>query len=113
MIRRLFVYGTLGPGRPNEHVLTSIGGTWEEGSVSGYLISRGWGAKLGYSGIVLDDTGDEINGFIFSSDNLDNHWEDLDAFEGNDYERVRVSVKTESSNKVDAYIYRLRSTGPE
>ncbi|MCT7653989.1 hypothetical protein MBH78_02755 [Oceanimonas sp. NS1] len=27
MTTRLFVYGTLGPGRPNEHVLTAIGGS--------------------------------------------------------------------------------------
>jgi gamma-glutamylcyclotransferase (GGCT)/AIG2-like uncharacterized protein YtfP len=26
---RLFVYGTLAPGRPNEHVLADLGGTWE------------------------------------------------------------------------------------
>lgn len=26
MTERLFVYGTLGPGRPNEHVLRDIGG---------------------------------------------------------------------------------------
>ena len=29
MIQRLFVYGTLALGRPNEHVLRKIGGTWE------------------------------------------------------------------------------------
>ncbi|MGI4199102.1 gamma-glutamylcyclotransferase family protein, partial [Klebsiella pneumoniae] len=27
----LFVYGTLGPGRPNAHILENIGGTWQEG----------------------------------------------------------------------------------
>ena len=31
MIQRLFVYGTLAPGRPNEHVLSEIGGSWEAG----------------------------------------------------------------------------------
>lgn len=29
MIERLFVYGSLGPGRPNEHVLAVIGGNWQ------------------------------------------------------------------------------------
>ena len=28
MIQRLFVYGTLAPGRPNEHVLREIGGSF-------------------------------------------------------------------------------------
>jgi len=36
MPQRLFVYGTLGPGRPNEQALNAIGGTWEEASVNGY-----------------------------------------------------------------------------
>ena len=58
MTQRLFVYGTLGPGRPNEHVLSAIGGTWEEASVNGFLMPRGWGAEMGYPGIVLDDTGE-------------------------------------------------------
>jgi len=29
MVKKLFVYGTLGLGRPNEHVLKAIGGRWE------------------------------------------------------------------------------------
>lgn len=37
MIKRLFVHGTLAPGRPNEHMLTEIGGTWEAGSVTDRL----------------------------------------------------------------------------
>ena len=61
MTQRLFVYGTFGPGRQNEHVLRAIGGTWEEASVNGYLKPQGWGAEMGYPGIVLDDTGDEVN----------------------------------------------------
>ena len=32
-MERLFVYGTLGPGRPNEHILLKIGGTWQPASV--------------------------------------------------------------------------------
>ena len=36
MIQRLFVYGTLVPGGPNEHVLSDIGGTWIEASVNGH-----------------------------------------------------------------------------
>ncbi|MCH6197810.1 hypothetical protein MHT86_09950 [Corynebacterium mastitidis] len=32
-----FVYGTLGPGRPNAHILAPYGGTWRRGSVRGAL----------------------------------------------------------------------------
>lgn len=41
MIERLFVYGSLAPGRPNEHILAAIPGTWEPASVSGRLREEG------------------------------------------------------------------------
>ena len=110
MTQRLFVYGTLGPGRPNEHVLNAIGGTWEKASVSGYLKPQGWGAEMGYPGIVLDDTGDEIKGYIFCSDNLDYHWDRLDDFEGGEYKRVLTKVKTKDKIAVEAHIYILRES---
>lgn len=108
MIERLFVYGTLVPGGPNEHVLNSIGGTWEEASVNGYLKQQGWGAEMGYPGIVLDNFGDEIKGYIFSSDMLDSRWNELDDFEGEEYKRILVKVKTKDKRTVEAYIYILR-----
>ena len=40
MIKRLFVYETLAPGRPNEHVLREIGVTREVGTVSLHLNSK-------------------------------------------------------------------------
>ncbi len=108
MTQLLFVYGTLGPGRPNEHVLSAIGGTWEEGSVSGYLKPQGWGTEMGYPGIVLDNEGDEIKGNIFCSDNLDDHWNELDDFEGDEYLRILTTIKTKDNISVEAYIYTLR-----
>ena len=110
MTQRLFVYGTLGPGRPNEHVLSAIGGTWEEASVNGYLKPRGWGAKMGFPGIVLEDSGAEIKGYIFCSDKLDYHWDKLDDFEGEEYKRVLIKVKTKDKKAVEAYIYMLRES---
>jgi len=109
MTQRLFVYGTLGPGRPNEHVLDAIGGTWEKASVNGYLKPKGWGAEMGYPGIVLDDTGDEIKGYIFCSDKLDHHWDELDDFEGEEYERIVTSVTLLSGEQVQAHVYVLRA----
>jgi gamma-glutamylcyclotransferase (GGCT)/AIG2-like uncharacterized protein YtfP len=108
MTQRLFVYGTLGPGRPNEHVLSEIGGTWEEASVRGYLKSEGWGADMGYPGIVLDENGDEVKGYIFCSDNLDKHWGELDEFEGGEYRRVLTAVNTKDKKEILAYIYILK-----
>ena len=108
MTQRLFVYGTLGPGSPNEHVLSAIGGTWVQASVRGYLKPQGWGAAMGYPGIVLDEAGDEIQGYVFYSDKLDNHWNELDAFEGVEYERVLINAKTKDKMAVESYIYILR-----
>lgn len=109
MLERLFVYGTLGPGRPNEHVLTEIGGSWKTATVIGTLRDEGWGAELGYPGINLDENGEEVEGFLFISQNLANHWSDLDEFEGEAYKRVLTKVKLEDGSLVDAHIYMLRS----
>ena len=35
MTQRLFVYGTLAPGRANGHVLADVPGTWELATVRG------------------------------------------------------------------------------
>ncbi|HSE41878.1 MAG TPA: gamma-glutamylcyclotransferase, partial [Acidobacteriota bacterium] len=43
-MKRLFVYGTLAPGRPNEHILGQIGGSFEPATVIGTLYQEGWGA---------------------------------------------------------------------
>ena len=109
MIEKLFVYGTLGPGRPNEHVLDAIGGSWENAYVKGTLRHEGWGSEMGYPGIDLDDHGEEVEGFLFTSENLSDHWLELDQFEGEAYQRVLAKVKLKDGTMVDAYIYTLRS----
>ena len=81
MTGRLFVYGTLAPGRKNAHVLANVPGTWEPATVRGTLHEQGWGAALGYPGIVLSEDGTEVRGFVFSSPDLPAHWDRLDAFE--------------------------------
>jgi gamma-glutamylcyclotransferase (GGCT)/AIG2-like uncharacterized protein YtfP len=57
MTDRLFIYGTLAPGRPNEHVLADVPGTWERATVRGKLLDEGWGAEVGYPGIALVGNG--------------------------------------------------------
>ena len=107
-MERLFVYGSLGPGRPNEHVLAAIGGKWEVGTVIGTLREEGWGAAMGFPGIQLGEAGGEVRGFLFTSENLAEHWAALDEFEGASYERVLTTVKLQDNTAVDAYIYALR-----
>lgn len=111
MTHRLFVYGTLAPGRPNEHVLADIPGEWEPAIVTGTLLQEGWGAAVGYPGIVLDQQGGEVEGFLFSSERLAEHWARLDEFEGEGYERVVTAVKRKDGTVVEAYIYKLSGNG--
>ncbi len=108
MIQRLFVYGTLAPGRPNEHLLNEIGGSWEEATLTGTLHPEGWGATMGYPAIVLGDDGDEVEGFLFSSEKLSEHWSRLDEFEGEAYERVLAVARLKDDRTVDAYVYVLK-----
>ena len=105
MIQRLFVYGSLAPGGPNEHFLSEVAGTWEEASVTGTLLAEGWGATIGYPAIVLSEVGERVDGFLFTSTELPDHWARLDEFEGEAYERVLAVVKLRDNSPVDAYVY--------
>src|SRR4051794_20246715 len=113
MTYRLFVYGTLAPGRPNAHILADVPGTWEPGTVIGTLIPEGWGAAAGYPGIILSEQGDTVEGLLFSSDTLAEHWARLDEFEGEGYERVLTTVKRKDGVVVHAYVYALRGNSSE
>ena len=112
MTHRLFVYGTLAPGRPNGHVLAGVPGEWEPATVTGTLFQEGWGAAAGYPGIVLDERGGDVEGLLFSSESLAEHWARLDEFEGEGYTRVLTTVKLEDGTAVDAYVYALSEHGP-
>lgn len=108
MTDRLFVYGTLAPGRCNAHELASLRGTWAPATVRGTLHPEGWGAALGYPGVVLDAGGSEVRGFVFTSADLAAHWARLDAFEGDGYARVVTTVRLEDGTLVDAHVYEFR-----
>lgn len=86
MADKLFVYGTLAPGKPNEHILAPLDGTQQPANVTGKQYQNGWGAALGYPGIVIDSQGDKVEGLIFSADKLQDNWLLLDEFEGQDYQ---------------------------
>ena len=109
MLERLFVYGTLAPGRPNAHVLSHIPGSWQKASIRGHLLQEGWGAEQGYPGVVIDASGTTVEGFVLSSDALGNEWERLDQFEGDQYQRVATQAQLEDGPVVQAYVYQLKS----
>ena len=106
----LFVYGTLAPGRPNEHILKKLGGHWQKAKVRGTLHEEGWGATMGYPAIVLEESAGEVNGFLFTSEKLSSHWPVLDEFEGREYQRVITSATLNNGQMVDVNIYVLNET---
>ncbi len=109
MTERLFVYGTLAPGRPNEHILADVPGSWEPARVTGTLREEGWGAAMGFPGLDLNEHGETIEGYVFTSTELAEHWARLDAFEGDAYARVPATVRLAGGQTVKAYVYVLRT----
>lgn len=103
----LFVYGTLCPGRSNAHILEDIGGIWQPGYVRGFFFSEGVGPAAGFPGIVLNNQGPRVNGFLFFSGNLTLHWTMLDEFEYG-YDRITVEAVAENGDSVTAWIYQLQ-----
>jgi gamma-glutamylcyclotransferase (GGCT)/AIG2-like uncharacterized protein YtfP len=103
---RLAVYGSLRPGGSNAHVLDRLAGTWIEGTVRGRLVEKGWAAAGGYPAMLLDAAGPEQPVVVFCSSELPSFWPDLDAFEGTDYRRVKVQVRS-VAGLFDAFIYEL------
>ena len=79
---RVFVYGTLRRGGSNHHRMA--GASWlGEAKVRGRLYAVTW-----YPALRLDDTADWVQGDVFEMD--DETLASLDAFEGDEYERVSV-----------------------
>ncbi len=105
---RLATYGTLVPGRVNDHQLADLNGIWRQGTVLGRLVDAGWGAALGCPGLILDPSGRHIDVHVFESPELPAHWPRLDAFEGAGYRRVVTQVTT-SDGDLGAWIYVLAS----
>jgi len=86
--------GTLAPGKPNHCQLNGLKGSWWRGVVRGRLSQHGWGATMGFPGLVLEPEGDLIEVQVFESDDLPAHWSRLDEFEGPGYRRVITTVMT-------------------
>lgn len=106
---RLAVYGTLAPGRPNHHQIADLTGHWYDGSVRGRLVQAGWGAAMGYPGIIVDGDDAETDAVpvqVLESSDLPAHWRRLDIFEGPGYRRVPVEVDS-ADGVVIASIYAL------
>ena len=110
---RLAVYGSLAPGRPNRHHLADISGTWRDGWVEGVLHDRGWDAAQGFPGIHLEGGGPRVEVRVLESNELPQHWDRLDEFEGEEYGRVPVDIHGLDTAPVAGWIYALKTTCPD
>ncbi len=90
--RALAVYGTLAPGESNHHVVAAIDGRWVEASIRGHRFTARWRDTPGYPGFRPDPEGPLVPALILVADDLDEHWDRLDAFEGPGYKRVEIEV---------------------
>ena len=102
----LFVYGTLAPGERNAHIMDGMTGTWQKASVRGKRFINGWGIHKMAPGFFPDPTGPVVNGLVFSSPDLPDHWERLDIFEGADYQRVEIEATLENGETMATCVYR-------
>jgi gamma-glutamylcyclotransferase (GGCT)/AIG2-like uncharacterized protein YtfP len=103
---RLAIYGTLARGRVNHHQISALAGNWQRGTVKGKLFASGWGAALGFPGLILDPNGPSVDVELFESADLPKHWARLDRFEGSGYRRVATTVRTAAGER-SAWIYVL------
>ena len=101
------------PNCPNGYVLENIVGKFVPATVRGFLKDAGWSASMGYPGIKLNEDGDTVHGFLFYSDNLINHWDFLDEFEGAEFQRVPVTVERFDEFEIDTFIYVLKASDEE
>lgn len=107
-LHRLATYGSLVPGRINDHQLDGLKGRWLEGYVQAKLIEAGWGASLGFPAMVLDPGGPAVHVHVFESADPPAHWSRLDDFEGPCYQRVVTTVHT-PAGEINACICVLRA----
>ena len=105
--QHLIVYGSLGPGGPNHDQMDGLEGEWREGWVTGTLLDQGWGAHLGYPVLRWDPAGQRVPAYLFTSADLPAHWNRLDTFEGEAYERLLVPFQGDDGVRSVGYLYAL------
>ncbi|RLZ11253.1 gamma-glutamylcyclotransferase [Acinetobacter sp. 2JN-4] len=107
-MNRLFVYGTLCPNRENAHILGGIGGDWQKAFVRGTVHILDWGPDKGLPAIVLNQKDALVEGYLFSTEKLQENWQMLDDFEGFQYQRVQTEVHLDSGEKILAWTYVMK-----
>ena len=102
---KLAIYGTLAPGKVNHHHIAGLGGTWSDAAVRGRLGRVPCGIHQGLPAIVLDPAAALLPLKVLVCERLPAAWSRLDAFEGEEMQRLLVALEGEGAV---ANIYALR-----
>ena len=105
---KLAIYGTLAPGKVNHHHIAELGGTWSDAAVRGRLDRVPCGIHEGLPAIVLDPTAALHPVKLLLCERLPAAWPRLDAFEGEEMQRLLVPLEGEGDITGVANIYALR-----
>ncbi len=104
MLERLFVYGTLAPGKENHHWLSPLKGAWHPATAKGSIEIQTIGSHAGLPCFIPSKT-KIVEGLIFTSNELYKIWDKLDEFEGVDYIRRLMPVISSDGEELQAFIY--------
>jgi gamma-glutamylcyclotransferase (GGCT)/AIG2-like uncharacterized protein YtfP len=105
---KLAIYGTLAPGKVNHHHIADLGGAWHDAAVRGSLGRVGHGVHTGLPAIVLDPAAAMLPLKLLLCDALPAAWPRLDAFEGEEMQRLLVVLEGDGGTIGVANIYALR-----
>jgi gamma-glutamylcyclotransferase (GGCT)/AIG2-like uncharacterized protein YtfP len=97
--KRLIVYGSLVPGGMYHFLLADLPGTWEECVINGRM-----GEYWGFKAFQYDPGGPEHPAWLFTSAALPERFPELDAFEGEPYQRNVIPAQV-GERTVLAHIY--------
>ena len=92
--RRLAVYGTLAPGRSNDHMLSQLDGQWLDGHVRGEVQERDGFPVFSWR------NGPSVPVRILDAPALSQTFERLDQFEGAKYRRILVPVQVKDQRVI-------------
>ena len=105
---KLAIYGTLAPGKVNHHHIADLGGAWHDAAVHGHLDRVPCGIHEGLPAIVLDPAAALHPLKVLVCENLPAAWSRLDAFEGEEMQRLLVVLDSDGATPGVANIYALR-----
>ena len=99
---KLVVYGTLAPGGRNDSLLASVPGRWRPCWIKGSITIRN-----GLPYLSWNPSNDELPAHLFTSAELASEWKRLDSFEGANYRRRLIPVRSGTGIEV-ANVYLAR-----